>query len=119
LFITTNAASGSGGAAAAKINRSATFVVMNDPTETAEIQALVAQGYLVRTRADGDTVEARSGDTSTRDAAWASAAQYVSTDYIVADPRFTDYVVTLPGGGVARCNKVSAPAGCRSTQLTE
>lgn len=106
-------------AAAAPPDPEAAFVVMNDPTQTAQIQALVAQGYLVRTRADGDTVEARSGDTTKRDAAWASGAHYVSTDYVVADPRFTDYVVRLPGGDVARCNKISSPAGCRPTQLTE
>jgi hypothetical protein len=106
-------------AAAAPPDPEAAFVVMNDPFDTTDIRALVQQGFLVRTRADGDTVQARSGDTSARDAAWDSAAHFVSTDYVVPDPRFTDYVVTLPGGGVARCNPVSAPAGCRAEQLTE
>ena len=105
-------------AAAAPPDPEAAYVVMNDPFDTAAIQALVEDGYLVRTRADADTVQARSGDTSMRDAAWASAAHFVSTDYIVADSRFTSYVVTLPGGGTARCNPLSAPAGCRAAQLT-
>lgn len=106
-------------AAAAPPDPEAAVVVMNDPFDTAGIQSLVADGYLVRTRADADTVQARTGDTSMRDAALASAAHLVSTDYVVADPRFTSYVVTLPGGGSARCNLLSAPAGCRAAQLTE
>jgi hypothetical protein len=106
-------------AAAAPPDPEAAFVVMNDPFDTAEIQSLVAQGYLVRTRADADTVQSRTGDTSARDAAWSSAAHFVSTDYVVPDPRFTDYAVAVPGGNPARCNPVSAPAGCRSDQLEE
>ena len=41
------------------------------------------QGYVVRTRADADTVQARTGDTTMPDAAFASGAQWVSTDYPV------------------------------------
>lgn len=89
----------------------AAFLILNDPlAEGDRIRAAVRAGFLVRTRADADTREARSGDTRRRDAAFASGAQYVSTDYYRPDPRFgTDYVVTLPGGGVARCNPVRAP----------
>jgi len=65
----------------------------------------------VRTRADADTEEARSGDTTRRDAALASGAHFVSTDYPVPDPRFTDYRVGIPGEGVARCNPVN-PGEC-------
>lgn len=91
----------------------AAFTVINDPVaDGARITELVAQGILVRTRADADTAEARSGDTARREAAFASGAQIVSTDYERADPRFPGYVVALPGGGEARCNPVSAPKGC-------
>ena len=72
------------------------------------------RGYLVRTRADADTVEARTGDTTRRDAALASGAQWVSTDYPApgtADRFGTDYVVSLPGDAIVRCNPVSAPGG--------
>ena len=63
----------------------------------ADIPDLVAAGYVVRTRADADTVEARSGDTGPRDAAIASGAQWVSTDYPVENPDFgTGYVVADP-----------------------
>jgi len=83
--------------------------VLNDAlTDTAHIAAAVRQGFLVRTRADADTVEARANDTRRRDAALASGAQYVSTDYMEPDPRFGPYRVRLPDGIVAACNKVRA-----------
>lgn len=87
----------------------------------AEIAGLVRQGYLVRTRTDADTKEARSNDTATRDAMLASGAQILSTDYPVNEPaRWPGhFVVTLPGGAVARCNPVSAPASCTAQSLGE
>lgn len=92
----------------------AAYFTMNEPIEQfALIQERVRQGFLVRTRADADTREARSGDTKRRETAFATGAQYVSTDYQDPEPRFkTGYFVALPGGGVARCNPVNAPAGC-------
>src|SRR6185436_20602828 len=91
------------------------FVKRNDPFD-ASIPGLVAAGYLVRTRADVDTNEARSGDTVPRDTALASAAQFVSTDYPVpdTDPGFDpSYFVQIPGGMPARCNPLNAPPACR------
>jgi hypothetical protein len=83
----------------------AAYLTLNDPQgEASRIARDVAAGYMVRTRADADTVEARRNDTRRRDAAFASGAQYVSTDYMQPDPRFGDYRVQLPGGGVARCD---------------
>ena len=88
----------------------AAFFKRNDPIEQFdEIQELVRAGFLVRTRADANTKQARSGDPTMRDRAIASGAQYVSTDYPEPDPRFTDYRVTLPGGVEARVNPVSGP----------
>ena len=82
------------------------------------IQELVAQGFIVRTRADGDTVEARTGDTTKRDAAIESGAQFVSTDYPVPNPDFeTGYFVEIPGGMPAGCNPISAPADCRAEDI--
>ncbi len=98
---------------AAPPDTDAAFSVLNDPVaDGARIRELVSAGLLVRTRADADTVEARAGDTSRRDAAFASGAQIVSTDFERADPRWPSYVVALPGGGEARCNPVTAPKGC-------
>jgi hypothetical protein len=92
----------------------AAFIKLNDSIDDQElIREVVAMGFIVRTRADGDTVEARTGDTARRDAALASGAQFVSTDYPEPDPRFgTGYMVEIPGGVPARCNPVSAPAPC-------
>lgn len=94
----------------------AAYLTLNDPQgQAARIARDVAAGYMVRTRADADTVEARRNDTHRRDAAFASGAQYVSTDYMQADPRFGDYRVRLPGGLVARCDpKRPACAGTGS-----
>jgi len=99
----------------------AAFVKRNDAKGSfADIQDLVAKGYIVRTRADSDTAEARVDDTSTRDAALASGAQWVSTDYPVPDYGVgfqTSYVASIPGGYVARCNPVNGPEGCDSAVL--
>ncbi len=90
----------------------AAFMKRNDPlANPGDIEDLVKQGYMVRTRADADTVQARSGDTTQRDAALASGAQFISTDYPVPNPDFSDYQVTLPGDGIARCNPVN-PGSC-------
>jgi Phosphoinositide phospholipase C, Ca2+-dependent len=92
----------------------AAYFTMNDPLKDAElIRQRVAQGFLIRTRADADTREARTNDTTRRQAALASGAQFISTDYQDPDPRFgNDYAVKLPDGAVARCNPVNSPQGC-------
>jgi len=97
----------------------AAFAKRNQPLgNEAQIQDLVAQGFLVRTRADADTAEARTGDTTRRDAALASGAQNVSSDYPVPNPDFgTGYQVVIPGGMPAACNPVNAPRGCRASAL--
>ncbi|MBV1905566.1 MAG: phosphatidylinositol-specific phospholipase C1-like protein [Pseudomonadales bacterium] len=102
---------------------------INNPVEQFElIQALVKQGYLVRTLADADTREARSGDTQRLEAAWASGAQFISTDfYQVANKLGSGYVVNIqamqiPLGDSAdikitdrlfRCNDVVAASRCK------
>lgn len=97
----------------------AAFVKQNGPIGNEDrIRELVAAGFIVRTRADGDTHEARSGDTAQRDAALASAAQFVSTDYPVPDPDFgTGYFVEIPNGMPARCNPVNAPPECTALDI--
>jgi len=97
----------------------AAFVELNDAVPDQDlIQQTVAAGYIVRTRADADTVEARANDTTTRDAAIRSGAQFVSTDYPVPDPQIgTPYQVTMPMGMPARCNPITAPPGCTSLDI--
>jgi hypothetical protein len=99
---------------------SAGFVKVNDPIGSgSQIPDLVADGYLVRTRADVDTQQARNGDTTQRDAALASGAQFVSSDYPEPDPDpgFTDYFVEIPAGAPSRCNPVAVVDGCRNDAL--
>jgi hypothetical protein len=103
--IFTNAAPGSPAAA---------FVEVKDPLQDpALIHNLVRKGYLVRTRTDTDTKEARSGDTTQCDDALASGAQILSTDYPFDEKSsWTGFHVSFPEGGIARCNPVLTPANC-------
>ena len=88
------------------------FTEENDGTQEV-IAALVRKGYLVRTRTDADTKQARTNDTGRREIALASGAQLLSTDYPASEPsQWTGYSVSLPGGAVARCNPVDAPPSC-------
>ena len=83
-----------------------------------EINALVKQGYLVRTRTDEGTEQARTNDTTRRDLALSSGAQILSTDYPGSEPSsWTKYFVGLPNGLVARCNPVNKPASCVDSLL--
>jgi hypothetical protein len=96
--------------------------IVNDPIERAdEIRDLVRRGYLVRTRADADTREARAGDTTRRDAAFATGAHFVSTDYYLPEQApGTGYRVQVPGAStdrfsgvvVAQCNPLTALGEC-------
>jgi hypothetical protein len=91
----------------------AAFLERNDgPAD--DIAALVKQGYLIRTRTDSDTKEARANDTAKRDAMIASGAQMLSTDYPADEPAKWEghFVVTLPDGVAARCNPVNAGKKC-------
>jgi len=95
----------------------AAFVERNEASAS-EIADLVRQGYLVRTRTDWNTVQARSGDTSRRDEAMASGAQIISTDYPPNEPaRWTGYRVVFPGEKTVRCNPVLINTACESSGL--
>lgn len=92
----------------------AAYLTLNDPLAEAErIRKAVAAGFIVRTRADAGTLEARQNDTRRRDAALTSGAQFVSTDYIWPEPRLqNDYRVGLPGGAAVLCNPLRAAGRC-------
>jgi hypothetical protein len=95
----------------------AAFVQFQDPRapEAAAVPELVRQGSLVRTRADQPVTTPTSGDVTQRDAAFASGAQLVSTDYPVAGAAErwgSDDVAQLPGGAIARCSPVRTPKRC-------
>ena len=85
------------------------YITLNEPVElAARIRSAVRAGLIVRTRADADTLEARANATARQAAAFASGAQYVSTDYMRPDARFGPYQARLPGGGVARLSPVQS-----------
>ena len=91
------------------------FIIANNPIGSqTEIEQWVADNYIVRTRTDSDTYEARNGDYSAMNAAFASGAQIISTDYYRPDPRYltdtawTDFTVQFPNNELARINDISA-----------
>ena len=94
----------------------AAFTEENDGSP-AEIDALVRQGYLVRTRTDADTKQAVADDTSRRDAVMRSGAQILSTDYPKGEAAASGYVVEFPGGALARCNPAVGSATCKDAAL--
>jgi hypothetical protein len=86
----------------------ATWQKINDPVQDfAKIQSLVKAGFLVRTRADEDTLEARKNETFRRDQAMASGAQFISTDFPEPNLAFSPYFVRFDGGLVVRANPVN------------
>lgn len=103
----------------------AAFVIRNDArADSAQIRNLVQQGYIVRTRCDAGTLEARTGDYSGMNAAFESGAQILSTDYYRPDPRagqpgWSDYQVKFPGGFIGRKNPVNAGNINVSDKLTD
>ena len=96
---------------------SAAIIKVDTPDE-ARIRQLVKDGFIVRTRADADLVEARNHVVTRRDLALRSGAQIVSTDFEVAVPPVGgDYVVQIPGGTPAGCDPVNAPKNCRPSDV--
>lgn len=88
----------------------ASFFNTQSPTEDpATITRRVKAGFMVRTRADAETLEARNHDRRRLDAAIASGAQLISTDYYegAPDPRGLNWSVSL-GKSTVICNSVTA-----------
>ena len=96
-------------AAGPGLPRAAFLLLDNSLMREADIQQRVKEGYLVRTRSDIETYEAKVNDHRRAEAAFRSGAQVVSTDFFRPGNAYgTDYVVSLPGGEAVRCNPVSA-----------
>ena len=92
----------------------AAFVICNDPfSDYARIQQCVKQGYIVRSRCDGETVQARKGDYTQMYKAMTSWAQIISTDYYKPDARagtkgWSTYQVKFANGELVRIDSISA-----------
>lgn len=91
-------------------------MVINDPVaDEGRIRELVSRGFLVRTRADADTREARRNDLSRFDAAVRSGAHVITTDYAIPDRKVSDsYMVRFEQGAFVRPNPVTGPHGAMS-----
>ena len=88
-------------------NPHAAFFIMNDPVEQEkDIAERVKQGFMVRTRSDADTMEARTGDKRRFEAAIRSGAQVITTDYYLKSlsPN-KDFEIAFDGK-YSQCNPV-------------
>lgn len=90
-------------------NPTSAFRIINNPVkDEAYIRELVKKGYMIRTRADSDTKEARTNDYSTFEKAKASGAQVISTDYYNSSSFFkSDYKVNFGDNIYQRTNPIS------------
>jgi hypothetical protein len=91
----------------------AAFLSIPDPVaDGSHIAAAVRSGFMVVTRADADTREARAGNTARRDAAFRSGAQVIQTDFALPDPKIGAYRVSLADNAGAMCGQGLAPERC-------
>lgn len=102
------------------------FLQIDDPVANYNvIKQRIAQGYMVRTRADADTYEARNGDYGRLMAAINTGAQVISTDYYRHDARamtdmgWTDYEAHLTNDALAVLNDYSANAQLMTCTISE
>ena len=85
----------------------AAFFKLNNPVRShSTIQNLVKNGFMVRTRADSDTREARKNETMRRDKALSSGAQFISTDFPEPNKKFSNYSVQYRNKNVYRLNPI-------------
>jgi hypothetical protein len=91
----------------------AAFLSLPDPQKDgARIARAVQAGFMVITRADAQTREARENRTQRRDAAFSSGAQIVQTNFAAPDPAIGPYRVSLADNPEAMCGERLAPERC-------
>ncbi|MGS2740009.1 phosphatidylinositol-specific phospholipase C1-like protein [Sinomicrobium sp. M5D2P17] len=82
----------------------AATMIINDPYDN-RIRELVKKGYIIRTRADANTKEARQNDYTRFEAAQRSGAQIITTDYYLRSSLFdSSYKILFEGGTYFRVN---------------
>ncbi|PWS28594.1 hypothetical protein DHW03_01720 [Pedobacter yonginense] len=80
------------------------IMIRNNPNDP-QIPQLVKKGYIIRTRADADTKQARRNDRSDFEAACISGAQIITTDYYKKSTHFkSDYAISFADGKYFREN---------------
>ena len=93
-------------------DEAAVFNIQDPLAESDRIRRLVGEGFLVRSRSDANTLEARNRDLSRLEAAVAAGAQLISTDYYpgAPDPAGLGFVVRL-ANGFSQTNPLAVSAG--------
>ena len=88
----------------------AAIFVINDPIkEHDRIRNLVSKGFIVRTRADAGTKEARNESFDRFNAAKSSGAQVITTDYYIPDRSISDiYTIRFDNGSYVRTNPITS-----------
>lgn len=96
-------------------DEAAVFNIQDPVAEGDRIRRLVGEGFLVRSRSDANTAEARRGDLARLDAAVDAGAQLISTDYYpgAPDPAGLGFVVRLADGFSQTNPRARAAAGAR------
>lgn len=80
------------------------LMIRNNPKDE-QIPELVKKGYIIRTRADADTKQARTNNWTDFEAACKSGAQIITTDYYKKSTHFkSDYAISFAGGKYFREN---------------
>jgi hypothetical protein len=96
----------------------ASIISIDDPVkDAARIAADIKAGFIVSTRADDGTVEARAGDTNRRDWAFSSGAQIIQTDFLLADKKIGAYQVSIGDTRHIQCDTKLAPELCTNWNL--
>ncbi len=91
-----------------------------DSPRNPEIPRLVKAGYLVRTRADSDLRASASSNEARREAALASGAQIVSTDFPAGEPQAgTGYIVQFTDSAPGRIDPINGPPALRGQVVGE
>jgi hypothetical protein len=95
-------------------NPHAAFFIMNDPVkQEKDIVDRVKMGFMIRTRSDADTREARTGDKGRFEAAIRSGAQVITTDYYQKSLSPNKDFEIIFDGRYSQCNPVLIkPSSC-------
>jgi hypothetical protein len=93
-------------------------LVLDNP-RSSDIARLVTTGYYIRTRADSNLSAPLAENEARRDAALASGAQILSTDFPHGEPQAeTGYRVEFAEAAPARVNPVNGPPALRGRTLS-
>jgi hypothetical protein len=96
------------------------IIAIDDPVkDAARIAADIKAGFIVATRADDQTLEARAGNTNRRDWAFSSGAQIIQTDFLLPDKKIGSYQVSISDPRHVQCDTRLAPELCTNWNLPE